>query len=71
MENNNWISVKERLPEKDSSVLVFCKPVPIKYPNGIFIGYLDVFSDEDLWIVDGTQTETKSVTHWMPLPNKP
>ena len=55
-----WISVKDRLPERMQPVIV-CRD------NGkVEQGYRDV---GDWWKVYGTRT--KNVTHWMPLPEPP
>lgn len=60
---NEWISVKDRLPECFEPVLV-CRE-----KNGaphVEQGFKDV---GDWWKVYGTRT--KYVTHWMPLPEPP
>ena len=54
-----WISVKDRLPDK------FC-PVIVNRPGRVEQGMLDI---NGWWKVYGTRT--KSVTHWMPLPEPP
>lgn len=59
-----WISVKDRLPEGYEAVIV-CR----KGRGGKCIveqGFLDV---NGWWRVYGMRT--KSVTHWMPLPDPP
>lgn len=58
-----WVSVEDRLPEKQMRVLVRCNP------GGTVVGWL-------LW--DGWMTDfgnayngNGEVTHWMPLPEPP
>ena len=61
---NSWISVKDRLPEAFVPVLV-CR----RSQHGrqiVEVGQKDV---RDWWRVYGTRT--KSVTHWMPMPEPP
>ena len=53
----HWISVKDRLPEKDEYVLCFCN---------IGDGFQAIFHYGKERKFDGT-----AVTHWMPLPNPP
>jgi hypothetical protein len=55
--NNGWVSVDERMPEKNGTYLV--------YTEGMFslIAHYDVKSKFRL--------EPKFATHWMPLPPKP
>jgi len=37
---SEWISVKDRLPEKDKEVLIFCKETYYNFGgNGLYIGY--------------------------------
>ena len=62
-----WISVKDRLPNKDEEVLVY---------RGIHRGLMDVYTyiDHDEWddaygYCSGTDNE--GITHWMPLPAPP
>lgn len=59
MKNNEWISVKDRLPEEDVPVLVW-------ELQGF--AYVDVYKD-GVWEV-GTPNLAK-FTHWMPLPKPP
>jgi transcriptional regulator with XRE-family HTH domain len=54
---DGWISVKDRLPEKDEYVLCFCN---------IGDGFQAIFHYGKERKFDGT-----AVTHWMPLPNPP
>jgi hypothetical protein len=54
-----WISVKDRLPEKGDRVL-------ISYHDGVSIGS---YHRNDDWHVIGIIL--RSVTHWMPLPKPP
>lgn len=58
---SKWISVKDRLPEKCSEVLIF---------NGNFgvATYKHPFNVSDWWDGDASW---KEVTHWMPLPERP
>lgn len=64
IDRSEWISVKERLPERFEHVLVYCK----KHRGDIFVscGYR---YDNTGWYVDGIYTTV--VTHWMPLPEPP
>lgn len=60
-----WISVKEKLPNKNRRVLFYSK-------NKIIV--LGFFSD-DGWTEESSEGICKlnyrNVTHWMPLPNPP
>jgi hypothetical protein len=62
-----WISVKDRLPNKDTEVL--CCSVR----GDLFIGkYLEAIYTEDVYVfVDTNRWDARSVTHWMPLPEPP
>lgn len=60
---NEWISVKERLPEIDEQVLTYEEGyprLPIK-TNYILNNYLNTFAYGNM----------NKITHWMPLPNPP
>lgn len=54
---SEWISVKDRLPEKDEYVLCFCN---------IGDGFQAIFHYGKERKFNGT-----AVTHWMPLPKPP
>lgn len=61
-----WIDVKERLPEKNTRVLIYIKPrkglnphiTVAKFIGDMFLGGEGYFSFEN-------------ATHWMPLPEPP
>jgi len=69
-----WISVKDRLPEKNTEVLIaFCKKMYI--PNySQCVGYID--EEDGLWY-DGYDEKIEYpidyiyVYYWMPLPKAP
>lgn len=60
----NWISVKDRLPEKNQNVLVYQKG-GVHGGNEIDIEYLQ---GDGFWADQGIMSE---ISHWMPLPEKP
>ncbi len=68
-----WISVKDRLPEKFKTVLIYCKNKTIRGGTVCHIGSCD----NGFWFL-ARQAGTESfpdleweVTHWMPLPQPP
>ena len=66
-----WISVKERLPELRTDVLVYRKNL---WSMGGYIAvdrmYVRQEDDEPMWSGDDVTWMSK-VTHWMPLPEPP
>ena len=63
VEKTQWIPVAERLPENDTTVLVYrptmaIKIMPSYYYNRFCAGALNLYGDE-------------VITHWMPLPEPP
>ena len=56
-----WIPVTERLPESQQKVIVCRKNGKVE--QGVYLGV------NGWWKVYGTNT--KAVTHWMPLPEPP
>lgn len=63
-----WISVKDRLPERDTYVLVYSETY-LKTKIAIFY-----YKKEDVWHYDSNSyayTEYYGITHWMPLPLPP
>lgn len=81
---NNWISVKDRLPEIEEQVLVYGRPSlqtcrfvePAMLKRRRIYGSIPI-ADEFWWkgydIIgyDGEVDEIVEVTHWMPLPEPP
>lgn len=69
---NQWISVKERLPEKNGNSSIYCLVFSIS--DGIVVRpyneYHKCWDDEDS---DDNYTDAVNglVTHWMPLPEPP
>ena len=63
---NGWISVKDRLPEKNQAVLGWYKDNP-------FAGYTyEVVSwNGKGWVFVYAQRYVTNVTHWMPMPLAP
>lgn len=63
-DKSGWISVKDRLPETDDTVLVCLQ-------RG---GYELGFYSDDSWrslYLSYFETKELDVTHWMPLPEPP
>lgn len=75
---SEWISVKDRLPNEWTFVLVYCKMPGTNEPCPISIAMLedkewDILGDNAacacgdlLWGID-----SDDITHWMPLPEPP
>ena len=65
--NDNWISVKDQMPEDDIDILVYDS----KKKEIFTVVYL---IKTDLWIVNcdcQEQTFLDNATHWQPLPEPP
>ena len=65
LQQDNWISVEDRLPEKNEDVLTFHNE-----------GYIDVCiyefrADENVFMVTDTCVVLEKVTHWQPLQEPP
>ena len=62
MENNNqqWISVKDKLPDNFSSVLVYGRSIRVT----------SLYQD-DIFYPDWETLFHSEITHWMPLPEPP
>ncbi len=69
---SEWISVKERLPEEDLSVLCVEMKCSRKYPN-LLIAYLQ----DGKWHHDNgikyyeDNADYMAITHWQSLPEPP
>lgn len=63
-----WISVKERLPDKEGYYLVYWEWISTDgtyYSDGIDIIY---FRGKSRW---AKTSREKDITYWMPLPERP
>lgn len=67
---NDWISVKNKLPEKEQKVLFY-----VKERDEIFAGCFSLrFENNQFEFVenlDGWNFFEETITHWMPLPEPP
>ena len=77
-----WISVKDRLPEKDGTYLVTTnsfgdrQSVKLRWfaKDGENIDAYDLAGQKDVWYlydIECGYVSIKTVTHWMPLPLPP
>ena len=61
---NNWISVKDRLPEEE--VIAFSKD------HEMLIGYVyESGNEKGFYIAENEGEKIYPVTHWQPLPEPP
>ena len=71
----NWIKTSERLPEKETPVLILVLgEVRIGEIRTEYATFEDLHGDFDYWddpANDGQDIEWDRVTHWMPLPPLP
>lgn len=58
-----WVSVKERLPRKELTVLTYSTDKALRFGNIALHGRWEVERDGMEW--------TEEVTHWQPLPTLP
>jgi hypothetical protein len=65
-----WISVKDRLPEYYTNVLVYCTS---QFYSGYFKSTAWRANDggKDIWTITASDNIIDNVTHWMPLPQPP
>ena len=77
-----WISVKDRLPEKDGAYLVttnsFGDLQSVKFrwfaKDGENVDAYDLAGQKDVWYLYDSEcgyVSINSVTHWMPIPQPP
>lgn len=71
---NEWINVKDQLPEEDVPVIIYCKN------KAIFIAEMKILrwpdGEEIYWIVrgplgSGRKIASSRITHWTYLPDPP
>ena len=79
---NQWISVKDRLPDKDGNYLCYLECGDIcqsvfdstiasegeEFPFGEWVG---VYNSDTLGFTDSYWEEYDAITNWMPLPEPP
>lgn len=66
-----WISVEERLPEKNISVLAFYHRV-YKSGESFDMALVARLNEEGFFVpFNCSPVRDKSITHWMPLPEAP
>lgn len=63
MSNNDWVSVKDKLPPSKKNVLVCIEN------RGISIGYYNRRKDD--WFTECNETWGFNITHWQYLPKLP
>lgn len=63
---NEWINVKDELPEDNKTVLALCKD------GSMFVGKRMSYGVWQIWTAKkSTKIVQRTVTHWMPLPALP
>lgn len=65
-----WISVKDRLPETDDWVLVCRKTIKTGYTTMVVDRCTFTVGGDRMWLAEYA-TYKQVVTHWMPLPPAP
>ena len=72
LDSMGWISVKDRLPEKNSQVLTLCnlKAETIKKYSPV-INQMEYWNDKGWFDWCGDDDEGLDITHWQPLPEPP
>ena len=73
---NGWISVQDRLPDKDGCYIVTACDEGCSCGDGIWYDTVVIeaehYKGEWSWNENGTEYDiTDLVTHWMPMPNPP
>lgn len=66
-----WISVKDKLPELESSILCICLLNDGDDYLGIFRGFHQIASWNYGSFYSRCENITKEVTHWIPIPDLP
>ena len=62
---NEWISVKDRLPNNGQRVLIYCKEID-EVQVGIFVDQNKTFILFEMWNIS-----IEHVTHWCEIPEPP
>lgn len=65
---NEWISVKDRLPEKDGSYLVWA---PLSFPKNSRCVVAEFYDDNNTFYSESSDSPMPDVTHWAHLLGEP
>ena len=65
---NEPISIKDRLPEKDGSYLVYA---PRSFPKNSRWVVAEFYDDNNTFYSESSDSPMPDVTHWVPLPDEP
>jgi hypothetical protein len=65
---NEWISVKDRLPEKQGHFLVWA---PESFPKNTEHVVAEFYDDNNTFYSESSDMPMPDVTHWQPLPAPP
>lgn len=70
---SQWIPVKEKFPEIGKDVIIHCIDRDFVNDNPVITGYVYRISDDIHWwcSIHAHEDEDLTITHWMPLPEKP
>lgn len=63
-----WISVNDRLPEKQGHFLVIA---PKSFPKNCIMVVAEFYDDNNTFYSESSDYPMPDVTHWMPLPEPP
>lgn len=63
-----WISVKDRLPDKGQMVIVLDNDLRDFYKWNMEVALFDGLKKDKFWVSSG---DYRRFTHWMPLPEPP
>ena len=64
---DSWISCSERMPDDGQHVIILCDGAFVLYAQYRDGEFFDVVRDGDEFF----ETQSRNVTHWMPLPEPP
>lgn len=64
---NNWIRVRDKLPEVDETVIAYCRFGNDPANTFMSLAYVDAHGAWAEW----PTSRNANVTHWMPLPDPP
>jgi len=63
-----WISINDRLPEKQGHYLIYC---PRSFPKNYGGVIAEFYEDNKCFYGEYSEEVHEDATHWMPLPEPP